>query len=559
MLKRRKIIAFLTVCCLLFSFVPAFGAGISVTPEQALDSTCQLIIKQIPNPTATENWYIMDLARAGYPVPDGYYQKYYDQAVAAVQKENGKIGHNDSGECAKMILALTACGFDVTNVGGYNLLNNLADFNYVKKIGTMGPTWALLALDSYKYTIPEVSGVASQTTREKLITDLLARELPGGGFCICSQISEGVYDLSGSADIDATAMVIQALAPYQHMPEVKSVIDRAVQVLSEKQLPSGNFKYYGVENLESAAQVFVMLCKLGIDPTTDQRFIKSDENGQHNLLEVINEYYVDGGGYTHLADSSEVNWSHACNQGLYAMISYIRFGKQQNSLYDMTDVSGIKAAQVDLKSVNLSGQQAEVIAAPIAPVKEEVKNLFTDIDSHWAKELINTYKGLGISHGAKEFKPNQAITRAEFCVAAVNAFGLKIDQAHSVKFDDVSPDAWYYNHILKAASQGIINGKGNGAFDPEATITRQEAMIIAQNLAKKYNLAAAAVDESVLNNYSDADSVSAWAKDAVLYNLNNQIIVGSQGKILPLNNITRAETVAVFNNLLNKLGLTSNY
>ncbi len=556
MLKGKKAIAVLTMCCLLFSLAPAWGAGSSVTPEEAINSTCQLILKQIPSPGINENWYVMDLARAGYTVPAGYYQSYYDQCAAELQKANGKLNNNNSGDYSRMILALTACGFDVTNVGGYNLLEALADFDYVKKIGTMGPTWALLAFDSYKYAVPEVSGVRVQTTREKLITDLLARELPSGGFCLCSQISEGVYDLSGKADIDVTAMVIQALAPYQHIAEVKAVTDRSLQVLSEKQLASGNFKYYGVENLESAVQVFVMLCQLGIDPTTDSRFVKTDANGTHNLMEIINNYYVEGGGYEHTAGTG-VNWSHACNQGLYAMISYTRLNGQ-NSLYDMTDVSGIKAAQVDLHNINLSGQAAVTAPAPVETPTVKA-DLFTDISSHWAKDLINNYKGLGISHGSKEFKPNQAITRAEFCVAAVNAFGLKVEGDNPVKFADVSQDAWYYNHILKAASQGIINGKGDGTFDPEATITRQEAMIIAQKLAQKYNLTPAAVDESVFDNYSDTDLISAWARDAVLYNLNNQIIVGSQGKIAPLNNITRAETIAVFNNLLSKLGLTSQY
>ncbi len=265
-------------------------------------------------------WMVIDLARSGRTVPDGYYEK----VVEYVQKhadENERLHRAKSTDNSRIILALTAIGKDVTNVGGHNLLKGLDSMDYIQTQGINGPIWALIALDSHNYP------TSGDVTREKLIQAILDAQLPGGG-----------WNLSGNdADPDMTAMAIQALAPYyKENDAVKAAVDKALDVLSELQLATGGFGSWGTENSESCAQVIVALTALGIDPAKDSRFIK---NGL-TILDALASYYVDGGGFRHIASGDRDGM--ATEQGYYALAAYYRFLNGQTRLYDMSDVT-IKA------------------------------------------------------------------------------------------------------------------------------------------------------------------------------------------------------------------------
>ena len=265
-------------------------------------------------------WMVIDLARSGRTVPDGYYEK----VVEYVQKhadENERLHRAKSTDNSRIILALTAIGKDVTNVGGHNLLKGLDSMEYIQTQGINGPIWALIALDSHNYP------TSGDVTREKLIQVILDAQLPGGG-----------WNLSGNdADPDMTAMAIQALAPYyKENDAVKAAVDKALDVLSELQLATGGFGSWGTENSESCAQVIVALTALGIDPAKDSRFIK---NGL-TILDALASYYVDGGGFRHIASGDRDGM--ATEQGYYALAAYYRFLNGQTRLYDMSDVT-IKA------------------------------------------------------------------------------------------------------------------------------------------------------------------------------------------------------------------------
>ena len=265
-------------------------------------------------------WMVIDLARSGRTVPDGYYEK----VVEYVQKhadENERLHRAKSTDNSRIILALTAIGKDVTNVGGHNLLKGLDSMDYIQTQGINGPIWALIALDSHNYP------TSGDVTREKLIQVILDAQLPGGG-----------WNLSGNdADPDMTAMAIQALAPYyKENDAVKAAVDKALDVLSELQLATGGFGSWGTENSESCAQVIVALTALDIDPAKDSRFIK---NGL-TILDALASYYVDGGGFRHIASGDRDGM--ATEQGYYALAAYYRFLNGQTRLYDMSDVT-IKA------------------------------------------------------------------------------------------------------------------------------------------------------------------------------------------------------------------------
>ena len=262
-------------------------------------------------------WMVIGLARSGRPVPAGYYDNVVEY-VKAKADANERLHPAKVTDNARVILALTSIGKDVTNVGGHNLLKGLDNMAYVQKQGINGPIFTLIALDSHNY--PTMGDV----TREKLIQVILDAQLPGGG-----------WNLSGeNADTDMTAMAIQALAPYYKTNEtVKAAVDKALEALSALQRNDGGFGSWGTVNSESCAQVIVALTALGIDPTADSRFVK---NG-HTVLDALAGFYVTGGGFRHTAGGERNDM--ATEQGYYALAAYYRFLNGQTRLYDMSDVA----------------------------------------------------------------------------------------------------------------------------------------------------------------------------------------------------------------------------
>ena len=290
-------------------------------------------------------WMVIGLARSGRSVPAGYYDNVVEY-VKAKADANERLHPAKVTDNARVILALTAIGKDVTNVGGHNLLKGLDNMAYVQTQGINGPIFTLIALDSHNY--PTMGNV----TREKLIGVILAAQLSNGGWA-----------LSGTkADPDMTAMAIQSLAPYYKTNEtVKAAVDKALEALSALQRNDGGFGSWGTVNSESCDQVIVALTALGIDPTADSRFVK---NG-NTVLDALAGFYVTGGGFRHTAGGERNGM--ATEQGYYALAAYYRFANAQTRLYDMTDVT-IQTGGSNTPATGDTGVLAWIIALPVAAV-----------------------------------------------------------------------------------------------------------------------------------------------------------------------------------------------
>ncbi|NCC69335.1 MAG: S-layer homology domain-containing protein, partial [Clostridia bacterium] len=95
-------------------------------------------------------------------------------------------------------------------------------------------------------------------------------------------------------------------------------------------------------------------------------------------------------------------------------------------------------------------------------------------------------------------------------------------------------------------------GKGDHQFDPGANITRQEAMLMLQRAAALTEFTGAAGN---LDSFADADSVGSWARDAAKWSVGSGLIQGSDGKLNPTADITRAESATIILRLLQKARL----
>ena len=295
-------------------------------PETQLEKTAGYLQAQIAEPgtgSVGGDWLIFGLARSGVKVPQKYFDAYYENVEAAVREKNGVLSDRKYTEYSRTVLALTAIGKNPADVAGFDLLKPLADFEQVTRQGINGTIFALLALDSGNYEIPENPDAAVQATRQMYVDELLARALPDGGWTLTG----------GEPDVDITAMTLQALAKYRDQADVTAAVERGLAVLSSLQEPDGGYVSWGSSNSESVAQVIVALTELGV-PLDDERFTKNGITVEDALLRFAQE----NGAFVHVRDGSGGDDGMATEQAYYALTAYARFQTGETTLYDMTDV-----------------------------------------------------------------------------------------------------------------------------------------------------------------------------------------------------------------------------
>ena len=295
-------------------------------PETQLEKTAGYLQAQIAEPgtgSVGGDWLIFGLARSGVKVPQKYFDAYYENVEAAVREKNGVLSDRKYTEYSRTVLALTAIGKNPADVAGFDLLKPLADFEQVTRQGINGTIFALLALDSGNYEIPENPDAAVQATRQMYVDELLARALPDGGWTLTG----------GEPDVDITAMTLQALAKYRDQADVTAAVERGLAVLSSLQEPDGGYVSWGSSNSESVAQVIVALTELGV-PLDDERFTKNGITVEDALLRFAQE----NGAFVHVRDGSGGDDGMATEQAFYALAAIHRVETGETTLYDMTDV-----------------------------------------------------------------------------------------------------------------------------------------------------------------------------------------------------------------------------
>jgi hypothetical protein len=173
---------------------------------------------------------------------------------------------------------------------------------------------------------------------------------------------------------------------------------------------------------------------------------------------------------------------------------------------------------------------------------------FTDLDdASWAKQAIVglAAKGIVSGRGDGTFDPNANITRAEYCQILIGAIE-KTNASADVSFDDVATDAWYYHAVAVASQLGIVSGYGDGNFGPNDLITRQDMALMTYKAALATSTDLTATRSLV---FGDSAEISDYAAEAVQTLANAGIISGmSDEEFAPKANATRAQASVIIYN-----------
>ncbi|MBB3110573.1 hypothetical protein FHS18_002640 [Paenibacillus phyllosphaerae] len=179
----------------------------------------------------------------------------------------------------------------------------------------------------------------------------------------------------------------------------------------------------------------------------------------------------------------------------------------------------------------------------------ENKVNFNDVASvqAWAGRQIQVMaaKGAIEGRGQGNFDPKATVTRAEF--AAMLVRGLNLD-SNSTKenFADVQGTEWFVPFVAAAVEKGIINGRSADLFAPNATITRAE-MATMVSRALKFSKDAQLTEDvnTALQSFSDADTIQSSLKEGVAFAAEKGLVVGNNGKFSPSATATRAEAAVI--------------
>ena len=278
-----------------------------------------------PAGTSVCDWTAMAFSIMGVDEDYDAYLSSLESYVTKRYASEGGLHRSKATEWHRIALTVMALGGNPESFGtdaNGNSVNLIADGTYNfggEDIGAQGNNayiYALITLDAGNFTVPN----SARYSREYLINALLKNQEEDGGFGI----------MKGKSDVDITAMAIQALAPYSGQSEVYTAIDKALSMLSAAQNDDGSFTNWDNVSSESCSQVIIALCSLGLDPKTDERFVK---NG-NSVFDALMSFRLSDGSFSHNLDSKESD-AIATEQAILALCSMIK-ARDGKRLYDFT-------------------------------------------------------------------------------------------------------------------------------------------------------------------------------------------------------------------------------
>lgn len=177
--------------------------------------------------------------------------------------------------------------------------------------------------------------------------------------------------------------------------------------------------------------------------------------------------------------------------------------------------------------------------------KPEVKLPFTDVStSDWFYDDVAFVYENGLFSGtdSRSFSPNASMTRAMLVTVLYRLEGEPTVTGRS-SFTDVRSGTYYEKAVIWAAANGIVTGTDSTSFSPDAKVTREQLAAILYRYAQYRKLDTDA--SAKLNSFTDADSVSAYASEALGWAVSEGLINGASGKLMPKGDATRAQVAAI--------------
>ena len=186
--------------------------------------------------------------------------------------------------------------------------------------------------------------------------------------------------------------------------------------------------------------------------------------------------------------------------------------------------------------------------------------VFSDVTAtsySWAADSVDFLYYEEVANGSNgKYNPKSNITRGDFMLMLYRAFLEEDYEDHNVtsNFPDVvkgttSYSKETYQAVGVAKYLGIAQGS-NGKYNPKAYITREEAMTLIYRTLDEVGYSMSYTVSTSTSSFSDYSSVSSYARAAIKDLIGHGVVIGTNGKIQPKSNITRAEMAVILHRVL---------
>lgn len=259
------------------------------------------------------------------------------------------------------------------------------------------------------------------------------------------------------------------------------------------------------------------------------------EDSYTSVVSASTKYYYED-SYPYL---SEVSFVPAGSEAGAVTLTYTGYGEDGSSFKGYVEITYMA------KAVSTSTSKSS-------------SAYFNDVNGSygWAADYVDSLYAAGILTGettadnTRVFRPSDGITRGDFLLILSRTFNFQTGTSKD-NFSDVKAGAYYYDAVAAAKAVGIAQGSGN-QFYPEASITREDAMVLVLRAMNTAGLSVTAGTSSELTAFADNSAISDYAREAVATLVKSGVITGNdENRILPVSNITRAEAAAVIYRIKN--------
>lgn len=177
---------------------------------------------------------------------------------------------------------------------------------------------------------------------------------------------------------------------------------------------------------------------------------------------------------------------------------------------------------------------------------------YANSPSAWAQDYVDAAVAAGLVPARLRSNFTQAITRAEFSALAVALYENRRGTISGREIFSDTSDV----HVQKAAYVGLVNGVGDNNFDPNGTLTREQAAVLVSRLASGVGHPLSGSDAA----FADNSSISNWAREGVSH-VHAAGIMGGVGdnRFDPIGAYTREQSIVTILRLYELLpGTTRN-
>ena len=270
------------------------------------------------------------------------------------------------------------------------------------------------------------------------------------------------------------------------------------------------------------------------DPTDFTSTLTYEDSG-------VYKYYVNEDGATEVPAAILLSW----NTGSGTPEDIAKTAYISGSLRFAYGITEQQYADQSAQGKRLASNIATITVVHGTKAEEPWVNPFRDVtESDWFYDDVAFVYENGLFSGtdSRSFSPNASMTRAMLVTVLYRLEGEPTVTGRS-SFTDVRSGTYYEKAVIWAAANGIVTGTDSTSFSPDAKVTREQLAAILYRYAQYRKLDTDA--SAKLNSFTDADSVSAYASEALGWAVSEGLINGASGKLMPKGDATRAQVAAI--------------